>query len=407
MVLAGSEVTVGTQGASQRATMGATEEGKEGQETRSSSPEGAIDSVLQQKEYALQQELSAKEQENAQLREQLRVLADDFRYNLSLIEDRDAELERFEATVDSLRQQLHAKEEEIANIRSQTRSGFACHQQSESNAAPSANSAANRNDKSTEHRSVSDNAPENGSPTRAQNEREASLSRESESLHATVSRVCNENETLRANLRASEAERKATVAELEARIGAKESRIFEVEDELRQYQHSNNQQSVAPAALPSRADEHEDVVPPPDADCHHHQEQQLALAEGSTEQSDHKIKSKWDVEELRNQLSAAYEELGSAYAKLHKEKRRNTQADRRHVHKHKHHHHSCDSPPSPRTSESPPLLLTDRSERGSKKKLRKTSSRGRARRGARVGTELELRGLRDRLERLERGGKWR
>ena len=124
VALAGSEVTVGTQGDLQRATMGATEESKEGQETMSSSPEGAIDSVLQQKECALQQELSAKEQENSQLREQLRVLADDFRYNLSLIEDRDAELERFEATVDSLRQQLHAKEEEIANIHSQTRSGF-------------------------------------------------------------------------------------------------------------------------------------------------------------------------------------------------------------------------------------------------------------------------------------------
>lgn len=390
--------------------MDATEECSSG----GNGTEEALNTVLQQKEHELHKQLHAKDRENAQLREQLSQLADDFRYNLSLIEDRDAELERFEASTDSLRAQLHEKEQQIASLQQQlnqalteeahvtstsphehaNRSGD---HRGDTNAASSSSAAAAArqaapNASSGAHYFQSAHAAEdsnNSAGDRASKERVEALSKEAESLHATVTRLCNENETLRANLRANDAERKATVAELEARIAAKESRIFELEDEL----HSAKQGTPgADATAHALTDGKQQQFPADEEDA------KKQLAPAAVEQH--------DAEELRAQLKAAYEELGTVYSKLHRERQC---AGQRSFHKHNHHHHVCQHKSH--------LCVTDAQEPAhddgmdckshyhrphcKEKKAMPRQKCGRNRSLSGKQPNIELRGIHDRLEQLE------
>eukprot|EP00667_Euglena_gracilis_P003937 EG_transcript_3947 len=66
---------------------------------------------------ALQHALLQKEEELQQERQNFITLQEDFRYNLKLIEDRDAELERYDATTEELRRLVRERDGAISNLK--------------------------------------------------------------------------------------------------------------------------------------------------------------------------------------------------------------------------------------------------------------------------------------------------
>ncbi|CAM9322289.1 unnamed protein product [Chrysoparadoxa australica] len=68
---------------------------------------------------ALEKALASKEEQLVEGREKFNKLRDDFKYNLQLFEDRDAELARFEATLEGLKDCLRIKEHEVSELRKQ------------------------------------------------------------------------------------------------------------------------------------------------------------------------------------------------------------------------------------------------------------------------------------------------
>ncbi|KAJ3158959.1 Coiled-coil domain-containing protein 57 [Geranomyces michiganensis] len=66
---------------------------------------------------ALEQKLSERELQCLSLEDQLRALQDDFVYNLSLLADRDKELESYDALTDGLNTDVHDREGRIAELK--------------------------------------------------------------------------------------------------------------------------------------------------------------------------------------------------------------------------------------------------------------------------------------------------
>ena len=64
--------------------------------------------------------MKGKDREISSLRAQLAQITTDFRYNLKLLEGRDAELERYEAAVQSLKDAAERRENSLVEGRART-----------------------------------------------------------------------------------------------------------------------------------------------------------------------------------------------------------------------------------------------------------------------------------------------
>ncbi|KAL0042070.1 hypothetical protein WJX77_002353 [Trebouxia sp. C0004] len=74
-------------------------------------------SVLEEQLHGLEEQVSERDTEIENLQEQLVQLTEDFRYNLKLLEERDAELERTEASLDGHKKGGQAREAELMETR--------------------------------------------------------------------------------------------------------------------------------------------------------------------------------------------------------------------------------------------------------------------------------------------------
>lgn len=75
--------------------------------------------ALQQHTSALEEQLAAKARALVQLERRFKDLKDDFKYNLQLLHERDAELEQLEGTYDTFRQALRSREEDMSELKVQ------------------------------------------------------------------------------------------------------------------------------------------------------------------------------------------------------------------------------------------------------------------------------------------------
>lgn len=145
----------------------------------------------------LEEKLRAKDNEVSSLKQQMAQLADDFKYNLSLLEDRDAELERFEKTVEDLKAKLSSEQEKSANLNSRAEEAERlCKEKGEELKSLRASLPSQAHTDSAKALQGPPEDPLNPQES-AQHSRAETLSKETEHLNSTLNRLANENENLR------------------------------------------------------------------------------------------------------------------------------------------------------------------------------------------------------------------